>query len=387
MNVINQLLIFIIIITCLDILLLSYSEEILVLPSLNDSSVNITAVDQSHSPSSFNSTTVVDEPPPNSISKPLTSNRTAICISGQMRSGNLTWTSGKLRNNAAFRMFGNEDPPTPIQTILEFLMKPIAIYGGLDVFMFVTAHPETNMSNWNGDPYDFEPEINNTNVCEPYLKSPIFHPYTGNKFFCIVEPEETLMTNFILNNSLWDTYTYGKVLKLREQVLQQYYGMYRANIAAKQYALMKNIKYTYKIRLRPDLAITQVFDKIDQLYYGPDPANQCVATVYCPNHYIYGNGAEDSFNMGLAEDMDKILDRYVDFTQYPFVYRASNKGHWDLEDHLLGVLEKYKLCFKSESALWLVVIRKQAWGLNDWEPPPKTIEWQEMRFNSNFNVT
>lgn len=39
-------------------------------------------------------------------SQPETNNRTAILVTGQLRSGNLTWFSGKLRANSALRMFG-----------------------------------------------------------------------------------------------------------------------------------------------------------------------------------------------------------------------------------------------------------------------------------------
>ena len=40
-------------------------------------------------------------------------------------------------------MFGNEDPPSTAATIIEFLFKPLALSHGLDVFMYVSARPET----------------------------------------------------------------------------------------------------------------------------------------------------------------------------------------------------------------------------------------------------
>ena len=61
--------------------------------------------------------------------KPITNNRTAIILSGQIRSGNLTWSSGKLQYEKSTLMFGPDDPQTPIQTMLEWFIKPIALYG------------------------------------------------------------------------------------------------------------------------------------------------------------------------------------------------------------------------------------------------------------------
>jgi hypothetical protein len=61
--------------------------------------------------------------------KPITNNRTAIILSGQIRSGNITWSSGKLQYEKSTLMFGPDDPQTPIQTMLEWFIKPIALYG------------------------------------------------------------------------------------------------------------------------------------------------------------------------------------------------------------------------------------------------------------------
>ena len=61
--------------------------------------------------------------------KPITNNRTAIIISGHIRTGNITWNSGKIHYDKSSKLFSGDDPETPIQTMIEWLMKPLAIYG------------------------------------------------------------------------------------------------------------------------------------------------------------------------------------------------------------------------------------------------------------------
>lgn len=68
--------------------------------------------------------------------------RTAVILTGQLRSANLTIVSDLIKDNAHKKMFGIDDPATSALTILEFFLKPLAEYGGVDVFMYVEAHPE-----------------------------------------------------------------------------------------------------------------------------------------------------------------------------------------------------------------------------------------------------
>ena len=56
-------------------------------------------------------------------------------------------------------------------------------------------------------------------VCGPFSNSEIFKD-SGNHFFCLVEPELQLMTPFIKNFSIWQTYTYGKSEKMKEQAIK-----------------------------------------------------------------------------------------------------------------------------------------------------------------------
>ena len=71
------------------------------------------------------------------------------------------------------------------------------------------------------------------------------------------------------------------------------------------------------------------------------------------------NGAMDSFNIGLTEDMDHLLDRYVDFTTLPFpelvpvstgISKPVNTTSgamrkWMAEDFLVGLMRtRYNIC-------------------------------------------
>lgn len=62
--------------------------------------------------------------------------------------------------------------------------------------------------------------------------------------------------------------------------------------------------------------------------------------------------------MGLTADMDRLLDRYLDFTTTLFDKWLSRRNYWDLEDHLEALLLlKYSTCLEWFVELWVVVIR------------------------------
>jgi hypothetical protein len=308
-----------------------------------------------------------------------TRNRTAILLTGQLRSGNISFFSGNLNPTFGLtNMFGAADPPTAVQTQLEWLMKPLTEWGGVDVFMYVEAHPEDNNYVWDGNPATFKPRIGDTTVCEVYSYHPIFHNGTGNRFFCLVEEEVALVNTFIANFSTWTRYSYGQIPGMVEQAVRQYYGMYRANLACKQFAAANNVHYTYKIRLRPDTALVKQFPKWSDFKFR-DSSPNCHKHVYYANKKIYNNGNEDWFNVGLAEDMDHVLDRYVDITTEIFYGLRPGKNYFDLENHLVETMaEKYHICMSDYYDVWMVVIRVKGHTLNHWRPPPIANDWKEM---------
>jgi hypothetical protein len=305
-------------------------------------------------------------------------NRIAICLTGQLRSANLTWNSGHLLQNGNWKMFGEADPPTTASTIIEWLFRPLAKKHGLDVFMYLTAHPDHKNDTWDGKPESYQPSVNDIQGCEIFSKNPVFNN-TGNKFFCLVEPEVQLMTPFLRKYHIWDHYytANGAPMHLREQVLQQLYALYRANLAAKQYALQSGVHYKYKIRLRPDTAFVKPFPPLDSIDFSKRTGN-LIGTIYYASRTIYSNGNEDWFNIGLAEHMDHLLDRYEDLISKPLLF-ASRKAWYTLEDILVGTLgQRYNISLGWHPDIWMVVIRVAHHSMNTWLPPENTVEWRDI---------
>jgi hypothetical protein len=135
--------------------------------------------------------------------------------------------------------------------------------------------------------------------------------------------------------------------------------MYRANMAAKQYALMKQFTYKYKIRLRPDVALTKPMPLPYQLDYTCSDST-CSKIIYFPNPGILQIGAEDTFNIGEAEAMDHVLDRYVDVTTKSFIVsRWRNHRYWNSESFLIAMLkERYNVSLRGHNEIWMLVLRK-----------------------------
>lgn len=304
--------------------------------------------------------------------------RVAIILTGQLRSANRTWTSHTLHENTNFKMFGAQDPPSTAGTIIEWLFKPLARKRGLDVFMYQTAHPGYNNSDWDGRPETYEPMIGDMRVCEVFSQNDVFNN-TGNRFFCLVEPENELLNPFIAAFPTWKVYYTGNGAphRLEEQALQQLYAMFQGNQAAKQYSIASGANYKYKIRLRPDTAFLKPFPEPDTLNFGPLHAGS-VGTIYYANRHIYNNGNEDWFNIGLANHMDILFNRYLDFTSEPLLH-SSHKDHFTMENFLeemLGI--RYNLALTGYDDIWMVVIRVAHHVMNTWEPPPNTNNWRDL---------
>ena len=311
----------------------------------------------------------------------LWTNRTAVLISGQLRSSNISWGSGDLRETPSYYFFGSSDPPTPADCIIEWIFKPLAKQtSGIDVFMYVTGNPYPDASHkpWNGDPSTFVPLPGRTDACKFFSKVALFHG-NGNRFFCLVEPEEQRMNRFVRSFDMWNHRHYNyRSEKMNEQALQQYYGHYRANEAAKQFAISRNGVYKYKVRLRPDTPPSRPLPSLSRFRFDHGQSGKaCKSTIYYPNAKVGGHA--DHFNIGLAHDMDHLLDRYIDFTTTKFEQAAHfNKEYWDLEDHLEAVLlSKYQICLQWLDALWVVVIRT-ARVKEVWEPKPREYDWVEL---------
>lgn len=221
--------------------------------------------------------------------------------------GNLTWSSGKLRQDSSLNNFGDEDPETPIATILEWVIKPLALYGGVDVFIYIQVDRkyESSPPVWDGDPFTYEQTLGDISMCKLYSEHAIFQANRGNHVYCLNEYEQELSNPFIENFPFWSYYYYADIPLSKEMLLQQLYGIYRANLGSKQIELSKGFKYSYKLRLRPDVAAVKEFPILDAIKVHEVNSN-CPTTIWYPSLIFYRlGGAEDSFNFGLAEVNEK----------------------------------------------------------------------------------
>ena len=157
---------------------------------------------------------------------------------------------------------------------------------------------------------------------------------------------------------------------MKEQALQQYYGMYRANRGSKQFAIMNNFEYKYKIRCRPDSAFTRPFPSLETFNFHSTVVGDgkgrrgCKEMIYFSNKFI-DHGHNDYFAVGITFVMDILLDRYLDFTENNNFFLLLNGNvtgqmpHWTLEEHLESLLyHKYGICLDFHSAIWIVLVRQ-----------------------------
>lgn len=300
--------------------------------------------------------------------------RTAVIISGQLRTANITFASGKMLRTREFFWFGSTDAPTPAGTVIENLFKILWSQGPFDVFMHLQADPLLN-ETWNGDPATYREQLRDTRGCEVYSSHPIFHG-TGNSFFCIVEPEQQLMNTFIGDYSIWNQYYYivhGNDRKKREQILQQWYALYKGNLGCKQFSLSKNIEYTHKVRLRPDTGVLMPFPLYSEMNFGPRIEKACNSTIYYHNTpMIKSMGGQDVFNVGLTKDMDRLFSTYLDFISTKAPADIQHSGLWLAEQYQeTNLKQTWNICMEYHEMIKMVPLRADA----DWRRP--RVEWNK----------
>ena len=307
--------------------------------------------------------------------------RTAVNLTGQLRTANITFQSGKMLKTREYYWFGSTDAPTPAGTIIEMLFKQICKQGPFDVYMHLLADPKYN-ETWNGEPWTFRETIGDLSGCRVFSDHAIFHN-TGNKFFCYVEPEEQLISSLFDKNSFWEKYFYVaryKDFKKKEQYIHQIYSMYKGNLGCKQFSIASNIVYTHKIRVRPDSGFLDFFPPYEFLDFGPHVEKGCNSTIFFSNTaMINAIGGQDLFAVGLAKDMDNYLDLYLDFISKPPPKFILQSSIWMAEEFMLNnLLEKYAICLDMNVRIKLTPIRADKdWRKNkvDWE---KKDDWVEL---------
>ena len=317
--------------------------------------------------------------------------RIAIIISGELRSANLTWA---MTLKGGRGMWGDSDPPTPARTTVERLFKPLINQGfAIDVFMFQTTSidPLGKQQNakWNGDPRMYVNRIGDSRGCRLFSDADIFNVTTPNFFFCLVEREQQLLNPFIRNFEMWKGRgeAYGRDY-MNEAALQQLYGHYRANVAAKQFAILQRHEYAYKIRTRPDFGYMQPFPKLATLRFDSSSQQKDVCagaprTILASKRFLKRGQLIDMFNVGLAEDMDRLLDRYQDLTGNSDFF-GQYQGGWTVESHLVFLMhQKYNICVADSPLIWADAVREEfrcagITGCRSQQPMPIQQFWTDL---------
>ena len=270
--------------------------------------------------------------------------RTAFCISGQLRSGNLSWDSGYLRSDAGFKLFGEQDPPTPIETTIERVLKVFAKQGGLDVFMYVSCSP--GGAKQLGHPRYSRPTVGDNK--------------TNNIFFCLVESEKDLVSVHD-NSTLWHSVFVNRINAFAPDTLRQLHDIYQSNQMAINYSKANNVSYTYKVRWRPDLAVPKPFPLFERLNFQPPlgKSNQCDSSILFAIPFITPLPiAVDQFSIGRANDMDNLFNHYLEFVSNPGLNSSLLNTSWTLEGSLeYFLLNHYRICLVINYDILLTIIR------------------------------
>jgi hypothetical protein len=154
--------------------------------------------------------------------------------------------------------------------------------------------------------------------------------------------------------------------------------MYKGNLGCKQFSIANNIRYTHKIRVRPDsgkiiyklihmrpeviynclsiyklinttlffLGLLDFFPPYNLFDFGPNAEKGCNSTIFYSNTAIIkAIGGQDLFAVGLAKDMDNYFDLYLDLISKPLPKFIQQYSIWMAEEFMLNnLLEKYAIC-------------------------------------------
>lgn len=114
-------------------------------------------------------------------------NRVAIIVTGLLRCANFSFSFASIAHDDAFNKLMRVVTPqmSVATTIVDRLFRPIARTHGLDVFMYLIAHPKFADVPWDGQPESYNPKLSNRKGCEIFSNNDIFRG-TGNRFFCLL---------------------------------------------------------------------------------------------------------------------------------------------------------------------------------------------------------
>lgn len=326
-----------------------------------------------------------------------TGSRTAVMISGELRCGNISFNSPVLHvhdenhHHPRYKgKFSPTDSRTPIETILEYLLTPLALHGGVDLFIYISIPRDvpinqTAIELWDGNPLTFQAVPNDTRICKLYSNHPIFSTSTKNRVFCFTEFNRQLSNYFIRNSPGWRRYDHQDPHDI-EALLQQEYGKYMANLGCKQYVAMSKVSYKYKVRLRFDEAMYQPLPSFNELNFQSYPVTNpkmlpCnnMKRLFFASFAHHGPSTEDSFNIGEADDMDKILDHYLWLISEPIIEDPDWDRWINEKNQILTLRIRHKLCLTEHRDIAIVKMRRR-----DIDPYVTRFEHKPQRYDSNW---
>ena len=304
-------------------------------------------------------------------------NRTAICMSGQLRSHNISFHSGKIHIEKNYAHLENSSQ-TVASTIINEVFS-VLDHTGFDVFMYLEAPMNSTLVG----PLKTEPDSpDDYSGCTTLSSSKYFDEHHNNKFFCRVSEELSLANLWLSKLPSLGSYA---MPGYQSGLLTQLYGMKQCNEAIMQYETQMGYKFKFKMRLRPDIASTRSWTKnITEIDFTMDnkdnhflsneinrfkgkpeliKAHNCTRKIRFASWDGYAGGNEDWFNVGLADDMDVLLNRYTDLTTHPrgneetdFFY-PPGPLKWSAEHYIVNVAREKGICLEHEPSIHMAPVR------------------------------
>jgi drug/metabolite transporter (DMT)-like permease len=232
------------------------------------------------------------------------STRTAVCVTGQIRSLNLKP--------------GSPTWPPHLQvvktdwTVADSIQQNLfSVLGDFDVFMTIATREGPR-----------EPKIGDKSACEPLRpKRP------GSKLFCeVVREKDRAVHQFPAK--VWKNFY---VRGYEQGLLQQLYGLLQCASNIRRHMFSSGVHYDYIVRLRPDT-----------WFHLPMPP---VAIILTSRNVIkfangYGGGNEDCFGLGHSQAMFPYLDRYLALqTLSDDIEHFFNSAPWTAESFLMEYMK------------------------------------------------
>lgn len=213
--------------------------------------------------------------------------RTAVCVSGQLRTLDMREADPRYpRSWAPTGMHGSLVDPevlpavslggrTVAESVYEFLYPAL---GEFDVFMHVGTRETPT-----------EPAAGNTSACDSLAPRATER---GRLVTCDIYHETVLPqypTPEFTHYYYFDAANENETLRLQQSLLQQLYGMYRCKAAIERQERLSGVRYDYIVRYRPDTAFFRPMPGIERFNYGSPEA----PTVHIVHKDLCQGGNED----------------------------------------------------------------------------------------------